>query len=135
MAKERLSKLQKWILNRIYKNGAISKPGMKGYFNKEIRDALNNSERVTLHKSVRNLIQKELLTKGPYGSYILTEKGFNALLKANVSLVGSENVSFKDYQEREEKSRKEYESWLAGGRVVAGFMGRRGAGRSKRGVC
>lgn len=87
MLKERLSKLQEWILKRIEEKTTISHRGLKRYFNKELRDHLMNKERVTLFKSIKNMISKGLIKGGEFKNYILTEKGFNSL-KVNVSGTG-----------------------------------------------
>ena len=111
MGKERLSKLQKWILQRIEENSSISQRGLRRYFNKELRDPLTNKERVTLFKSIKNMISKGLIRKGEFKHYVLTEKGFNSL-KVNVSGYVMTNISFKDYLTSLEKSDKEYRAYL-----------------------
>ena len=83
MLKERLSKLQEWILKRIEEKTSISHRGLKRYFNKELIDPLTNKERVTLFKSIKNMILKGLIKEGGFKNYRLTEKGFN-YLKVNV---------------------------------------------------
>ena len=87
MLKERISKLQEWILKRIEEQTTISQRGLKRYFNKELRDPITNKERVTLFKSIKNMISKGLIKGGEFKNYILTEKGFNSL-KVNVSGTG-----------------------------------------------
>jgi len=96
MGKERLSKLQKWVLKRIEENSSISQRGLRRYFNKELRDPLTNKERVTLFKSIKNMISKGLIQKGEFKHYVLTKKGFNSL-KVNDSGYVMTNISFKDY--------------------------------------
>ncbi len=96
LKKERLSKLQKWVLKRIEENSSISQRGLRRYFNKELRDPLTNKERVTLFKSIKNMISKGLIQKGEFKNYVLTEKGFNSL-KVNVASYDMTNISFKDY--------------------------------------
>jgi len=96
LKKERLSKLQKWVLKRIEEKSSITTRGLKSFFNKELRDPLTNKERVTLFKSIKNMISKGLIQKGEFKNYVLTEKGFNSL-KVNVSSYDMTNISFKDY--------------------------------------
>ena len=111
MLKERLSKLQEWILKRIEEKTTISHRGLKRYFNKELRDPLMNKERVTLFKSIKNMISKGLIKEGEFKNYILTEKGFNSL-KVNVS--GFDVRNFKDYQSSLESSDKEFKAYQKG---------------------
>ena len=94
MLKERISKLQEWILKRIEEKTIISQRGLKRYFNKELRDPLMNKERVTLFKSLKNMISKGLIKEGEFESYILTEKGFNSH-KVNVSGTGVRYSNYK----------------------------------------
>ncbi|MCH7928144.1 MAG: hypothetical protein IID03_09225 [Candidatus Dadabacteria bacterium] len=107
MLKERISKLQEWILKRIEEKTTISQRGLKRYFNKELRDPLMNKERVTLFKSIKNMISKGLIKEGEFKSYILTEKGFNSL---KVNVPGSDITNFKDYLSRLESSDKEFKA-------------------------
>lgn len=109
MLKERLSKLQKWILKRIEEKTSISQRGLKGYFNKELRDPITNKERVTLFRSVKNIISKGLIKEGEFKNYILTEKGFNSL-KVNVSGSDVRYINFKDYLSSLESSDKEFKA-------------------------
>jgi len=113
MLKERLSKLQEWILKRIEEKTSISQRGLKRYFNKELRDTLTNKERVTLFKSVKNMISKGLIKEGEFKNYILTEKGFNSL-KVNVSGSDMRYINFKDYLSSLESSDKEFKAYLKG---------------------
>ena len=107
MLKERISKLQEWILKRIEEQTTISQRGLKRYFNKELRDPITNKERVTLFKSIKNMISKGLIKEGEFKSYILTEKGFNSL---KVNVPGSDITNFKDYLSRLESSDKEFKA-------------------------
>jgi len=109
MLKERLSKLQQWILKRIEEKTSISQRGLKRYYNKELRDSITNKERVTLFKSLKNMISKGLIKEGEFKNYILTEKGFN-FLKVNVSGSGVRYINFKDYQSSLESSDKEFKA-------------------------
>ena len=111
MLKERLSKLQEWILKRIEEKTTISQKGLKRYFNKELRDPLINKERVTLFKSIKNMISKGLIKEGEFKNYILTEKGFNSL-KVNVSGSGVRYINFKAYLSSLESSDKEYKAHI-----------------------
>ena len=112
MARERLSSLQKYILKRIYDKCSITKRGLKSYFNKEYGMSLENRERVTLHRSLANMIKKGLISRGKYKNYVLTEEGLRALI-ANDSVAVEKNISIKDYEERRVKDEKEYEQYLA----------------------
>ena len=112
MAKKRLSKLQNWILRQIYQNDSINKKGLKKFYGKGLQDALTNKERVIIHRSLNNMLNKDLIDKGQYKNYILTEKGFNKLLNVNTFHVGATNVNFKEYLRRQQKSQQEYEQWL-----------------------
>ena len=107
MLKERISKLQEWILKRIEEKTSISQRGLKRYFNKELRDPITNKERVTLFKSLKNMISKGLIKEGGFKNYSLTEKGFNSL-KVNVSGIDVRN--YKDYLSRLESSDKEFKA-------------------------
>jgi len=111
LKKERLSKLQKWVLKRIEENSSISQRALRGYFNKELRDPLTNKERVTLFRSIKNMISKGLIRKGEFKNYVLTEKGFNSL-KVNVSGYDMTNISFKDYLSILEKNDTGFRSRL-----------------------
>ncbi len=99
MAKERLSKLQRQILEKIYNKPAQSKKGLKVCFGKDpLRQSLTNSERVVLHKSLNNMLRKGLIER-LRGGYILTEACCD-VLKANECHAGEKNISYKDYQQR-----------------------------------
>ena len=113
MLKERISKLQEWILKRIEEQTTISQKGLKRYYNKGLRDPLTNKERVTLFKSIKNMILKGLIKEGKFESYILTEKGFNSL-KVNSTGSGVRDINFKDYLSRLESSDKEYKDYIKG---------------------
>ena len=117
MLKERLSKLQEWILKRIEEKTSISQRGLKRYFNKELRDSITNKERVTLFKSLKNMISKGLIKEGEFKNYILTEKGFNSL-KVNVSGSGVRYINFKDYVSSLESSDKEFKASVKGLRTL-----------------
>ena len=113
MLKERLSKLQEWILKRIEEQTTISQKGLKRYYNKGLRDPLTNKERVTLFKSIKNMILKGLIKEGKFESYILTEKGFNSL-KVNVSGYDVRYINYKDYLSSLESSDKEFKAYQKG---------------------
>ena len=59
MAKERLSKFQNWILRQIYQNSSITKKGLKKFYGKGLRDALTNKERVIIHRSLNNMLNRQ----------------------------------------------------------------------------
>ena len=113
MLKERISKLQEWILKRIEEQTTISQKGLKRYYNKGLRDPLTNKERVTLFKSIKNMILKGLIKEGKFESYILTEKGFNSL-KVNVSGCDVRYINYKDYLSSLESSDKEFKAYQKG---------------------
>lgn len=101
MAKERLSKLQKWILTECLKTEELlpyDKTKEK-FFNTE---KITRSQQVVIVKSLKNLLDKELLKREPKyklfrADYYLTEKGF---LKANKCRAIETNVSYKEYQKK-----------------------------------
>ena len=111
MAKERLSKLQNWILRQIYQNNSITKKGLKKFYGKGLRDALTNKERVIIHRSLNNMLKKGHIDKGQYHNYTLTEKGFNKLLNVNTCPADMTNVNFKEYLRRQQKDQQAYEQW------------------------
>ena len=113
MLKERLSKLQEWILKRIEEQTTISQKGLKRYYNKGLRDPLTNKERVTLFKSIKNMISKGLIKGGEFKNYILTEKGFNSL-KVNVSGYDVRYINYKDYLSSLESNDKEFKAYQKG---------------------
>ena len=113
MLKERISKLQEWILKRIEEQTTISHRGLKRYYNKGLRDPLTNKERVTLFKSIKNMILKGLIKEGKFESYILTEKGFNSL-KVNVSGYDVRYINYKDYLSSLESRDKEFKAYQKG---------------------
>lgn len=103
MSNQRLSKLQKWILERIYKQKDIA-----WYCNHWLKDFYklgdekwSNSQRVVISKSLKNLMKKQLISKDR-GIYDLTKKGVQAL-KANKRERQLPKVSFKDYQANKRK--------------------------------
>lgn len=98
MAKERLSRLQLRILGEIYENRYITKDSLKSYYGKQLNDNWSNSERVTIHKSLHNLVSKRLIFNAINDRYYLTELGFE-LLKANASLNNQVDVNFKVYKQ------------------------------------
>ena len=114
MNKTRLSKLQKWILQRTFEKGSFGEKSFKKYFDVE---KLNTAQRVTKHRCLKNIISKGFIEKyeskndlGRYFCYKLTPKGFDLLI-ANKLLDNSENVSFKDYTDRFDKFLLEYLNW------------------------
>ena len=121
MAIERLSKLQKWILLRMYKIGGINRNVIRGCFNKKhpgffrtkgTYDSLTRSELVIIHRSINNMLNKNLIQiNDELHYYYLTEKGFNAILKVNESDGVCESVSFKDYLKKLETNDVEFRKW------------------------
>ena len=114
MPKERLSKLQKWILQKIYNKITLISKGIKEYLNKNPnvtfsrrtwwrkkvephKDKLTTSERVTIHRTLENMLQKGLIDKGKYENYFLTKKGFETFVNANKIHTVEDKVSFKKY--------------------------------------
>jgi len=79
MAKERLSKLQLNILEEMYKKRYVFKSSLKVFYNKRPGDTWENSERVTIHKSLNNLVSKGLVSDYKNNRYCLTENGFEVL--------------------------------------------------------
>lgn len=111
MAKERLSKLQSYILKALFKKYALNNKGIKAIYLEKCNNSkktLSSSDRVTLHKSIKNLLAKGLIERGVYKSYMLTEKGIETL-KAN-SVQPLDDINFKDYKKRVEEDRVEYEN-------------------------
>jgi len=98
MAKERLSKLQLNILEEMYKKRYVFKSSLKVFYNKRPGDTWENSERVTIHKSLNNLVSKGLVSEYKNNRYCLTENGFE-VLKANKNKDIRNNVNFKAYIE------------------------------------
>ena len=124
MSKQRLSKLQKWTLTRIYERGVMTPWEIREYYGKPIRatygkgDAPTTAERVAIHKSVKNLLAKGLV-KGDFGKdgfllrLSLTEEGYQQLLKANKSEPLAPFVSFNEYLKRIEGYHKGIERRLS----------------------
>lgn len=132
--RERLSTFQAWVLERIYNETAISKQGLKAFYKKARSDTkgpgqtfhefqcglpLTTSERVTIYRSLKNMLQKKLIYAGKYGSFYLTEKGFNAYVNANKSHASGKNVSFKDHEKKRDKHLARFEQWLDEGKALA----------------
>ncbi len=113
MAKERLSKLQKWILTRTFELGTVQRSELRELINRESKGKMTDSERVTLHKSINNLLRKGLLTKTRYNGYILTKKGYGLITKVNSPGENKTYVSYNAYREREEQRLDEYKAWKA----------------------
>ena len=115
MSKERLSKLQKWILSECYKNNELRKReiykrffGLQlGYYDsgKHVSSELYNSIAVILSRSLKRMKEKGLIMLS-YPSWkrslILTEKG----TERAKSLLLSKAINNK----REKKARKRYET-------------------------
>jgi len=105
MGKERLSKLQKWILKRIEEKNSIKQSN-------------------TLFKSIKNMISKRLIKEGEFKNYILTEKGFYSL-KDSVSLYDMKYSNFKDYLSSLENSDKDFKAYQKGIKNLLGVWKRR----------
>ena len=111
MAKERLSKLHRYILKALFEKCALNNKGIKAIYLEKYnnsRKTLLNSDRVTLYKSIKNLLAKGFIERGAYRSYMLTEKGMETL-KAN-TFHRVDNINFKDYKKRVDEDRAEYEN-------------------------
>ena len=111
MAKERLSKLQSYILKALFEKCVLNSKGIKAIYLEKYNNSkktLSNSDRVTLHKSIKNLLAKGLIERGAYRSYMLTEKGIETLKANTVHLL--DNINFKDYKKRVDEDRAEYEN-------------------------
>ena len=79
-------------------------------------DAATTSERVSLHKSVKNLVDKGLIQGDRLRAdalFSLTEQGYQQLLKANKSSACASFVSFNEYLERVEEYHKKSEQRLS----------------------
>lgn len=113
----RLGTMQRWMLSRIFEQGALTRRGMRGYYGKRRGwgrgDALTDSERVSIHRSFHALVAHGLIVKGRFGSYILTEAGFARHLQANGSRIGEGNVSFSEYMGRVRELDEGFERWRA----------------------
>ena len=130
MAKERLSKLQKWILSHCVEKGFIWRNDAREFYGKkfspsgrivgytfppvENKESLSSkAEEVSISKSFRNIERKGLITRDEKWDGVprweLTEKGF---LKANEWEQMYPFISFKDYCIGVEKKKKEQKKWL-----------------------
>ena len=113
MSIQRLSKLQKWTLTKIYERGVMQPWEIREYYGKPKRatygkgDAPTTAEKVAMYRSVRNLLDKGLV-RGDFAkdgfllSVSLTEEGYQQLLKANKSVQLDTFVSFNEYLKRVE---------------------------------
>ena len=114
MSQERLSKLQKWILARIYKNTSISRKSIRGFYGKKAGgmfsrgETMTTAERVVIHRSVNSSLKRDIIKLGQYGDYYLTEKGFSVFLKVNEIPASTGKVNFKEYEDRRDQSLKEF---------------------------
>lgn len=132
MAKERLSKLQKWILQKCLYDLFITGKRTKEFFGHENTKkpgfSITNCERVILFRGLNNLLKKDLLyQREGWRVYCLTEAGF---LKANSFSAGATFVSFKDYNEAIEKKNEERNRyWEVLKTSLSGFKRYRGRRR------
>ena len=108
MAEERLSKIQKWILNEIYKNAYIPRSSVKSFFSVKKEEIQGNKKAVVIFRTIKNLLKKGIIDcikcyrQTKYHHYVLTSKGLEVLLNANNYDAG-ETINIKEYQERFEK--------------------------------
>jgi len=110
----RLSKLQRWVLGEAYSRCWIGRKEMRGYYGKHWkRDTLTPAERVTIHRSLRSLLGKGLLEPDSYKTFILTQAGVEALLKANELPDGGKNVNFNEYTGRLQTKQAEFEKFIS----------------------
>ena len=114
----------------MYEETAIDRRAVRKYYGKRAgglgdKDSMTTAERVSIHRTLKNMVQKGLLQKGPHQAYILTLSGFQAHRKANDSANGGPIVSFKEHEERREKGLAEFEQWLDGLKRLAGLTRRR----------
>jgi len=141
MAKERLSRLQKYIINKIYKNTSTSRKCIRAFFGKKAGgmfsrgETMTTAERVVIHRSVNSLLKRDIIKIGKHKDYYLTERGFSVFLKVNKSRDGETNVNFKDYEDRRDQSLKEYEAWLAPLKAFGGLNQRRKYNTDKDTAC
>lgn len=82
----------------MYKKRYVFKSSLKVFYNKRPGDTWENSERVTIHKSLHNLVSKGLVAEYRNNRYCLTKNGFE-VLKANKNKNIRYNVNFKEYIE------------------------------------
>ena len=115
MSTQRLSKLQKWTLTKIYERGVMQAREIREYYGKPRSaregDAATTAERVAIHKSVKNLLAKGLV-QGDF-NLSLTEEGYQQLLKANKGQQLATFVSFNEYLKRIEEYHKGVERRLS----------------------
>ena len=129
MAKERLSRLQKFILLKGYKDCGVMRRHFLEYYGlcdpmtyPSNKKALGNANRVTMLRCKRNMLASGLIKEVEQGRYIvLTDKGVNTL-KANDCVADIQNISIKDYQQRVEEWLKEAKQFHEQVRLVAQAM-------------
>lgn len=112
--KNRLSKLQKWILKRGYEDcGVLDRHFLEFYGlydpQTHCKKAFGNANRVTKLRCKRRMFLNGLLEMRE-GKTILTQKGINTL-KANDCQNGQENISFNDYSQRVDEWLKGAKAW------------------------
>ena len=112
-----MSKLQKWVLGTAYERCWIGRREIRGYYGKRYgrwdKDTLTPAERVTIHRSLRSMVDKGLLEPDSYKTFVLTQTGVEALLKANEPRNGGKNVNFNEYTERLQVKEAECEKYIA----------------------
>ena len=110
----RMGRLQRWVLDQMVTKGAISTNQVRGFYGKEFGEAMTTAERVSIHRSIRNLERKGWIEKRTYqwGSvfYVLTACGV-AALKASEFGSESENVNFSEYDAKRDEFFRGYEGW------------------------
>lgn len=117
MAIERLSRFQKWALQKCLKDLFITRSRAKEFYghmdSRSKKFMTSNSERITIHRSLNILFHRGLLYQ-PEGwrVFCLTELGF---LKVNRFHADMTIVNFKDYDiavNRMNEERKKYIKFL-----------------------
>jgi len=124
MSKQRLSKLQSFILLKGYQDCGVMRRHFLEYYGlyspvtKHCK-ALGDSNRVTMSRCKKHMLQNDLIKVEKNSKLIvLTKKGVNTLKTANCH-VSVTNVNFNDYSKRLEQCLNEYKQYREQVRIVA----------------
>ncbi len=113
MSKERLSKIQKQVLVTTFEDGIFNRGRMRDFLDKKEGIPFTDSERVIIHRTLRNMVQKGLITHlGNWWHFHLTEKGLNVFLKLTKGATVAHSLALRaEYEKRKEGEIEVLRSW------------------------
>ena len=120
MSRERLSKLQKWILLKCLKNIFCKRHEAREFYGVNTNRPATATIEVCISRSFKNLMNKQLINR--MGFFHLTEKGFLKAKKftADTHLLA---LRYEDYKAKIDQRQKDIVAWRQGLREMVELAG------------